>query len=37
VRAAAEAAAAFLQLPLEVVAVGEAGLEHELKRIMHSI
>jgi hypothetical protein len=34
VRAAAEAAAAVLRLPLEVVDVGEAGLEHELARLV---
>jgi hypothetical protein len=34
VRAAAEAAAAYLGLPLEVLDVGEAGLERELERIV---
>jgi uncharacterized protein DUF1638 len=34
IRAAAERAAAFLQLPLEVVDVGEAGLERELELLL---
>jgi hypothetical protein len=34
VRAAAEHAAAFLRLPLEVVDVGEAGLERELEQAL---
>jgi len=36
VRAAAEAAAAFLDLPLEVLDVGEAGLERELDVLLRS-
>jgi hypothetical protein len=34
VRAAAESAAAFLRLPLEVVDVGDAGLERELAELL---
>jgi hypothetical protein len=37
VRAAAEAAAAYLQLPLEVVVVGEAGLERELEQLVATV
>jgi hypothetical protein len=34
VRDAAQAAAAYLRLPLEVVEVGEVGLEHDLERLV---
>jgi Protein of unknown function (DUF1638) len=37
IRTAAERAAAFLRLPLEVVDVGEAGLEHELCRMLEEL
>jgi hypothetical protein len=36
IRTAAERAAAYLRLPLDVVDVGEAGLEHELELLLSS-